>query len=337
MKTLDDVLTPARVAEMREHVMDEISPVPAHRPSRGRKFFALASAAAVVVVGSVVVGQSFSHVGMSDDKGTNSADLAADLPAGVAQERDSFDGSQAVATPDALTNAEVTERQVITTGSANVVVSDVMASISAIETFVTGKNGRIDQRSVNQPTTREVDEGHGYPSAQVLVRVQPTDVQSLLDELAHLGRVTTIDIGQSDVTEQTADLDARIESLQISAKRLRDIMANATSATDLLAVESQLSKRQAELESLQAQRQSLAHQVELASLSVNLSEQQSTSIQPDGFRGGMQSGWDALVGFTNTGLVALGAIVPWLIPLGALTLIVVAVKRVRGRATRQPD
>ena len=50
------------------------------------------------------------------------------------------------------------------------------------------------------------------------------------------------------------DLDARIKALQTSVDRMTQLLAQATRIEDLLAIETQLSQRQAELDSLKAQR-----------------------------------------------------------------------------------
>lgn len=50
-----------------------------------------------------------------------------------------------------------------------------------------------------------------------------------------------------------------------------------------------------------------------------------------GFVGGLESGWNALVGFVGGLLVALGALLPWAVALGVPALLVVWLLRRRGR------
>ena len=141
------------------------------------------------------------------------------------------------------------------------------------------------------------------------------------------------------MTQQTTDLDARITSLQASVDRLRTLLGTATTASDLVAVETTLSQREADLESLTAQLTALADQVDYATLSVSVSTPGITGPNtPSDFWGGLVAGFRALVAALGFALVALGAALPWLVFLavvGALSLGILRMVRV-ARRNRRP-
>ena len=117
-----------------------------------------------------------------------------------------------------------------------------------------------------------------------------------------------------------------------SVDRLLEIMEEADSAEDLLAVETTLSERQADLEALTAQREALSDQVALSTLHLQLVGEAPREVEADGFLGGLQTGWNGLVSTLNALLVTAGALLPWLLVLlPPAALLLWALRRRRRR------
>jgi hypothetical protein len=104
-----------------------------------------------------------------------------------------------------------------------------------------------------------------------------------------------------------------------------------------LEAEAALSERQQELESLQSQRALLADQVELSTLHVHLQPPGvSPAGGPDGFLGGLGTGWRALVSAVSAVVVVVGVLLPWLLVAALLAVaVLVPVRRARRRAAVQ--
>src|SRR5690606_7492538 len=116
------------------------------------------------------------------------------------------------------------------------------------------------------------------------------------DELAGLGEVTATNISRQDVTEQTVDLQARIDAAQASVDRLTELMTQAQNVGDLIAAESALAERQATLESYQQQLEMLDDQVAMSTLPVTvLPRVVPVTADPAGFGDGLAAGWNGLV------------------------------------------
>ncbi|MCK5890066.1 DUF4349 domain-containing protein [Aeromicrobium sp.] len=193
------------------------------------------------------------------------------------------------------------ERSVVTTGAAAVVVDDPAGAATDFGTWVEGAGGRIDSRSDQKART------------SLTVRVPAGGVNGALDELRDLGELESSSLDRVDVTAQVVDLDARIAALQTSIARLTAILSEATTTADVVAAESNLTQRQAELDGLVAQRSALGEQVDLASLSVSFAETPTTAtVEPDGFLGGLRTGWNSVVGTVNGVVTAAGVATPWL-------------------------
>lgn len=225
------------------------------------------------------------------------------------------------------------QRQVIVTAHASVVVDDPAAAADAVAALADDAGGRVEGREEYAPV------GTGEPGSSTLVlRVPSGELSAVLDDLDDLGEVHSISQTEEDVTGTVQDLDARIAALETSTARLLEIMTEATDTRDLLAVEAELSERQAQLEALQSQRDGLANQVAMATLTVTLD---ATPIAPaearGGFLGGLEAGWGALVSFLATALVVIGALLPWAVAIGVpATLVVVLLRRRRARRPTAP-
>ena len=113
----------------------------------------------------------------------------------------------------------------------------------------------------------------------------------------------------------------------------------ATTIADLIAIESELTTRQAELDSLTQQRDWLVDQVDFSTITVDLvTEDVAPDPQPDDFWSGLVAGWNALVAFASWLGVAVGVLLPWLLVALVTAAVVVAIvllatRRRRGAAT----
>lgn len=218
-------------------------------------------------------------------------------------------------------------RQVIVSGYISMTVVKPRDAADDIARIVEQAGGHIDSRTEIAPGER--DEGR----AELTVRVPSHKRVATIDKIEELGEVEESVTSRDDVTSVVRDLDARITALETSVDRLLTLMAEADNTTDLIAIESALSDRQANLESLQSQRRSLADQVDFSTITIFLgSEADAPITEPDTFLSGLVAGWEALVAFFAFVLVAFGVVLPWLIvPAIALLIVLWLVRRRRKR------
>lgn len=157
-----------------------------------------------------------------------------------------------------------------------------------------------------------------YATATLRLRVPPPALQESLTALSKLGRATSRHLTSRDVTSQVADVKSRVASAQQAIARLRGLYENATKVSDVIAIEQELSGREADLESLQAQQRALSTQTELASITLTLRTATATTPKKDdrtGFLGGLHDGWDAFTSAAGSVAVAVGAVLPFAVLL----------------------
>ena len=174
------------------------------------------------------------------------------------------------------------------------------------------------------------------PEASLSLRVPPSRFRAVLGQLTALGTLLHQDVTAEDVTEQVTDLNGRLETASASADRLRGLLARAAGTSDIVAIESELAKREQEIESVQGQINALANRVNYATINLKLAERGTAEVSKNipGFRRGLHNGWVAFVNIGKALLTALGASLPFL-PF-ALIAIWLIVRNQRRRRSHLP-
>jgi len=235
-----------------------------------------------------------------------------------AMSEQSLSGSEGAPADSAFSTAEEAaapsvERQVIVTGSMTVTVDSPADAATDVARIAEASGGRVDARSETAPT--DGDKGR----ATLTLRLPSEGLQETLDSIEALGELEQLDLETSDVTTEVADLDARISALEKSLARLRILLGKAKTIADLITLETEITSRQGELESLQSQQRFYADQVDLSTIDLTLiSEADAPVDTPDTFLSGLAAGWASFVAFISGLLVVVGALIPWLIFLGIL-------------------
>lgn len=217
------------------------------------------------------------------------------------------------------------EPDVITTGYLSMTVENPSTVADEITEVIVASGGRVASRSDYTP----VD--FGQPSAYLDVRIPSSDLETTVASITGLGDVQEISVNTVDVSLQKVDLDARIEVLDTAIERLTTLLASAETTADLITIESALAERQAELDSLQSQRDYLSDQTLFATLSITLiTPADATPSDPDGFFDGLVRGWESVLAFFAGTIVWAGILVPW-IGLGAAVIAVLwGISRLRA-------
>ena len=223
------------------------------------------------------------------------------------------------------------DRSIVVTGTVTVTAQKPLDAADKAVSIVEAAGGRIDGRTENAPTDR--DQG----SATLVLRIPADKLTPTLDALKKLGRADQVSINATDVTTQTQDLGARIDALRASITRLLELESKATDTTNLIAIETAISDRQGELESLEAQQRGLTDQISMSTITLDLrSDAAAPPVKPADFWSGLGTGWSAFVAFWAGLLVVFGVLLPWLLFLGVAAVVTVLIVRlVRRRNARR--
>jgi hypothetical protein len=232
--------------------------------------------------------------------------------------------------PDA-TNVRLDEGIKIFTATMSVAIkgaSNVALKANEAGDIVTGLGGEVDS---DDRTAGK----HAYATLRLLV--PPDDLRSVLTQLSKLGRETSRSGSTRDVTTEVADVNSRVASAEQAITRLRTLYAKAAKVRDVISIESELNRREADLESLQAQQRALSRKTSMATITLQLTTankpvHHAAAKHRGGFLGGLHRGWDAFRSAAGWLATALGAILPFL-----LVVLVLAIgARLLWPRTRRP-
>jgi hypothetical protein len=173
--------------------------------------------------------------------------------------------------------------------------------------------------------------------ATITFRIPSERYPTVLEQLgSQLGTRLSQRQQAQDVSQEVADVDSRVQSAKATLASFRKLLNRANTVGQVLDVEQELARREADLESLQARQQTLAQQTSFGTVTLRLEAPAKAPAvvkakRPGGFIGGLQAGWDV---FTNV-LSGLATAFGWLLPfLGVIALIALPAWRFRAPMRR---
>ena len=228
----------------------------------------------------------------------------------------------------------VQARSVISTGKVQLEAEDLLDARDEIDRLLGRYGGYVAREETHS------DENGRTSSSTLQLRVPSQHFDIVMSSFGEFA--TVIDSGREaeDVTTEVIDVESRIRTQEISLERLRKFLARATKVTDMIRIESEIARREADLASLRAQSDYLADQTSLATISVRMAlppekAEEDDPLEDAGFLTGLENGWHALVDVAIVGATVLGATLPFLAVL-ALVLVPLVLWTRAGRRRRQP-
>ena len=178
-----------------------------------------------------------------------------------------------VARADAVTNGSApaadAERLLVRRAAMDVVVDDVARAAARAQAVLVGARGYVER---GQRSER---------SASFTIRVPEASLDGVLDSLATLGRVASRTVSAEDVTEESIDLDARLQALTAERDRLKQLLDRASTIAEVMTVEREVARVQGEVDSLAGRLKHLRSAASMAS--VELSIRQKVVLGPLGY------------------------------------------------------
>lgn len=248
---------------------------------------------------------------------------------------------------DRGTNAPATsDRDVIRTATLTVVVADPEPAVTTLQQLATSTKGYLQSVTTGQ-TPVPCTEGEPCPATgqgqagadvtTVVLRVPAAEYDAATTQVRALGDVVGLDVSADDVTTQVTDLAARIRAQRESVIRVRQLMKQASSLSEVVQIEQELASRQAELESLVAQQRQLAQSVQLATITAVLVPEAEAAqfVSPDSHW--WDTAWQAFVASWQGLVVLLAALSPLIVAGAVIGGIVAAVIRRRRHSRPGSD
>jgi Domain of unknown function (DUF4349) len=263
------------------------------------------------------------------------AEVSGAAPAAVSAPDEGTDSDSAYRVKSAEDSAEspanaLQTRAIISTGTVTLRGDDVEEMRVAVRKILDTHRGELSE------SESESDDKGEMTFARLVLRVPSDAFNDTVEDLRELSEAGSVQTGQEDVTTQVIDVDARVRAQTKSLERIEALLAEANTFRDVVAIESQLTRRQAELDSLKAQQAYLSDQTSMSTITVYLEQLGEPEPEPtdeSGFLAGLSDGWNAL-GNATVGLVTvLGTILPFAVVFALVGYPVWLIARRLGRVT----
>jgi Domain of unknown function (DUF4349) len=283
------------------------------------------AAAAALIAGLVFLLAACSGSSDSGDMdGGGASDLTAEAPAEPDQAaRDAAPESESdgVGVDEAANtslngSAPVAQRAVISTATVSLSSDDVADARFDVQKIVDQMGGEVAEE--------QTEGGEDMRRSRLVVRVPSERFNEAVAAFEEVGALESSTRKTEDVTTQVIDTAARIRAQEESLRRVEVLLGRATSIRDIVAIESQLTRRQADLDSLKSQQAFLADQTSLSTIAVHIErtkdveKKEEKDTDETGFLPGLENGWDALTTFGGGVATVVGAVLPFAVVLALL-------------------
>lgn len=158
------------------------------------------------------------------------------------------------------------------TVSLAIIVRDFGAGRASLDAILARHNGYAASLSVSTPQG-------AARTLQASLRIPAPRLALALSELKALGRVENETQNGEEVTQQHADLVARLKNSRETEQRLQDVLRTRTGKVkDVLEVEEEIARVRGEIEQMEAEQKTLEHRVEFATIDLKLAEEYKAQL-----------------------------------------------------------
>ncbi len=267
-------------------------------------------------------------------------------PAAPAQPGQSGQSSVKGADPASTVARAASAQLLARTASMSMTVTDLAEAAARARGVALAAGGQVSQENLqtgpgpdpSSPATPSTGASRPEGTGTMVLQVPGDKLDVTLDALSRIGTVADRQIGTEDVTGQVVDTQARLATMKESVARVRALMARATKLSDIVTLEGEVSRRQADLESLESQLDSLRGRVAMSPITLTFwtGSAPAPAERTTGFLGGLASGWHAFTAATTVLVTALGAVLPFGILAAVVGIPLLALVRRRRAAQAVP-
>ncbi|HEY8306221.1 MAG TPA: DUF4349 domain-containing protein [Lapillicoccus sp.] len=213
--------------------------------------------------------------------------------------------------------------KLVRTASLQVQVDDVEAKAAEARQVALAAGGTVvSENSSAVPVSSGGVDKQGSRSTMSL-SVPADTLDRVLDDLGKLGTTVQRSSSARDVTSTYVDTQSRITTMKAGLDQVRTLLGKTTDLNQIISLETEIARRQGDLDSLQAQLNSLDKKVAMSTVSVTLVTAANVVVPEEdtsGFLGGLQKGWKAFLGASSGLLTVLGAVLPFVVLLAIVAV-----------------
>lgn len=164
--------------------------------------------------------------------------------------------------------------------------------------------------------------------ANLSVRIPNKEFDKFMNESNQFGNVTSKSIQGEDVTDQYMDTEIRLETLEIQAERLKELLKQAGDLDKLFKIEKELASVTYEIEALKGNLKKYDSLIDYSTIEINV-EEAETYVEPakkvtflDRIKNTFMDSVDELINLLQGFVLIIVALIPFLIIVAPIVLII---------------
>lgn len=207
------------------------------------------------------MGGDMDEMFMSDDEMMDDGDMDEEEMLESAPASDEGDtAALATSVPDVAANLG---RDIIYTARIAVETADVATAGAQATSIIEDLGGFVFAQDTRT---------QGRARTTLTFKVRPQQFSAALERLSNVGELVEQTVNAEDVTGIVVDLASRISTAEVSVNRLREFLSQATEVEGVAELERELASRESDLERLRGQLRSLRDRVDLATITLSITE-----------------------------------------------------------------
>ena len=164
------------------------------------------------------------------------------------------------------------DRKVIQNASLSIVVNKAREAVEQIKSISKKWNGFVEYANIYETSDNRT-------AGSITIRVPSKNLEDALREVRETAiKITHESVNAQDVTKQFVDLEARLHNFKAQEEQYLLILKRAEKISDILSVTQSLNSARENIERLQAEMNYLSAQIEMASISVELTAEADVKI-----------------------------------------------------------
>jgi hypothetical protein len=268
------------------------------------------------------------QAGLSDGSGGRAAS-GGDAPSseGNAAGPSKSDASGTTADPVTAANLAASQESLARRASIALQVKNIGQAVAKVRATTATAQGIVLSENIGTANgdtpLAETAKVTATTYAEITISVPSTELDRVVGELGSVGTVIRSTSSSENVGGQIVDTTSRLQTMRVSVERVRAFLDDAKDLNQIVTLEAELTRRQADLEALEAQLASLKGSVARSPIQISLTTQPGAIVEePDqaGFLVGLKKGWDAFTTSAGVMLTVLGALLPFLVLFALLGL-----------------
>lgn len=281
----------------------------------------LASAALLAACGNK---SAYSTMGFTTTNGiADTQELYAPDADGAKAQAPSVEGDQ---------EAVIGGDKLVYTGSISLETLDYETTVSEVKKRIADYKGIIENQSESSDDYYwyQNEDGDDHRTLYLTVRIPTVSFQEFLDGMEGSGHVVSKSSNVENITKQYSDNSVEIEALEKQQTRLLEMLDEAQSVEDMIAIESRLSEVETQLNQKKNTQAQMDTDVEYSTVNVQVSEVSKyteTERHPlDNFASrfveGVKNGWHDFLWFLQELVIRIVAALPYLILIGLVIFLI---------------